>query len=173
LRRVDHEFSSEFAARLPVTCEILRKGNLTVHDAVYCINLGGSRGLKGGYRPDSDIDISLLVDSEMLRAAIDKAALLNAVIDTTIQNWHSEIELDTAAIFDKMGCGLMCFGVIHYSELDCKAAHLDCIGIFKTQKGFNGFVPEIGVDVQRVLPMIRVWARKRRTSDAFNAKPGV
>jgi len=144
---------------LPETWEILRTSGLTVHDAVYGVALEGSRGLKGGSRPDSDVDLSLLVDTLILASTADTGALLTDVIATTLKNWRSTVELDTAAVFDKCGYGLKCFDVTRYSDLYCQNVHLDCIGVYKTQKGFHGFVPEIGVDVERVLPALRIWTR--------------
>ncbi len=159
MRRIDQELSPELKTLLPETYEILRASSLTVHDAVYGVALEGSRGLRGGFRPDSDLDLSLLVDSRILGATRDKGALLQEVIETTLRNWRSDFEIDTAAVFDKTGCGLKCFDVTHYSELDCDDIQLDCMGVYKTQKGFHGFVPDIGVDVRRVLPTLRIWAR--------------
>ena len=31
------------------------------------------------------------------------------------------------------------------------------MGLYKLQRGFEGYVPKIGVDVQRIYPMISVW----------------
>ncbi len=159
MRRIDQELSPELRALLPQTYEILCTSGLTVHDAVYSVALQGSRGPRGGFRPDSDVDLSLLVDPHILGASIDRGALLNEVVEATVGNWRSAIEIDTAAVYDKSGCRLRCFDVKHDSQLDCQRMHLDCMGIYKTQKGFHGFVPDIGVDVRRVLPTLRIWAR--------------
>ena len=52
---------------LPESYKILSEANLTVHPYVTEVLLEGSRGPSGGYRADSDIDLSLLVDMEMLQ----------------------------------------------------------------------------------------------------------
>ena len=39
--------------------------------------------------------------------------------------------------------------------------HPDCIGIYKTQKGFNGFVPDIGVLMEKVYPILVIWKRSK------------
>ncbi len=44
------------------TERLLRVGNLKVHPAVSRISLEGSRGLKGHFRDDSDLDLSLITD---------------------------------------------------------------------------------------------------------------
>jgi len=55
-------FSPTLAQQLPVIYALLRIANLTVHPSVARIVLHGSRGLAGGARQDSDIDLSLIVD---------------------------------------------------------------------------------------------------------------
>ncbi|MFN8448067.1 MAG: hypothetical protein U0521_05640 [Anaerolineae bacterium] len=60
------EFLPELEILLPEASEILRAANLTVHDAVRQVTLEGSRGLAGGFRPDSDIDLTLIVDAAQL-----------------------------------------------------------------------------------------------------------
>ena len=69
------------------------------------------------------------------------------------------MNLDTAAVFDKCGCGLICFNHRFYTELSCMLEHPDCIGIYKTQKGFNGFVPDIGVLMEKIYPILVIWTR--------------
>ena len=91
---------------LPNAFEIIGSSDLTIHEAVYAVVLEGSRGLRGGFRPDSDIDLSLLIDTETLVKSDDRGALLKNVIDVTLSSWKSPYELDTAAVFDKGGCGL-------------------------------------------------------------------
>ena len=43
-----------FQARLPDTYRLLASANLRLHPRVTQVTLHGSRGLKGGFRPDSD-----------------------------------------------------------------------------------------------------------------------
>jgi predicted nucleotidyltransferase len=93
MKAIANQLKHSFQTLLPDPFEILKAANLTVHDAVYCVALEGSRGLKGGNRPDSDIDVSLLVDSKVLEPSADKGALLNEVIDVTLGNWRSKYEL--------------------------------------------------------------------------------
>jgi len=50
-------FERELTRLLPETERLLRAANLSVHPRVTQVTLHGSRGL----RPDSDIDLSLLV----------------------------------------------------------------------------------------------------------------
>ena len=47
--------------KLIETEKLLKEGGLSIHPAVGKISLEGSRGLKGGFRDDSDIDISLIL----------------------------------------------------------------------------------------------------------------
>jgi hypothetical protein len=144
---------------LPQTYDILRSGNLAVHEAIHCVTIEGSRGPKGGFRGDSDVDLSLLVSSEALGATENTEAFLREVVSTTLDAWDSSYELDTAVVFDRIGCQLSCFGVRTFAELTCRLIRPDCIGLFKTQKGFNGFVPDIGLEVERLYPMLQVWRR--------------
>jgi predicted nucleotidyltransferase len=140
LRLIAGELLQTLRRHLPSTYTILRASNLTVHEGVYSVVLGGSRGLKGGHRPDSDVDISILADSEILQSATDKGTLLSEILRATLDTWRSPFEVDTAAIFDKRGCGLPCFRVGRYRELSCEQTGRDCFGIYKIQKGFNGFI---------------------------------
>jgi predicted nucleotidyltransferase len=70
------ELSANLRQRLPETYPILAASNLSVHPVVRRVVLSGSRGLRGGYRPDSDIDLSLLVDSAELSRATDRGVFL-------------------------------------------------------------------------------------------------
>jgi hypothetical protein len=158
MKTISAELLPDLRTLLPATCDILRSGNLVVHDAIYCVAVEGSRGLRGGFRSDSDVDLSLLVSSQGLEAAENKDAFLREVVTTTLDSWRSACELDAAVVFDKMGCGLMCFGVRTFAELTCKRIRPDCIGVYKIQKGFDGFVPDIGLRVERLFPILPVWS---------------
>jgi hypothetical protein len=122
------------------------------------VTLHGSRGPQGGARPDSDLDLCLVVNSGSLAAAPDQAALLRAVLNTTLQDWQSGTELDLAAVFDRSQCGLRCFQQNEFSP-DLCASTVDCMGLFKVQKGFSGFVSGRSVDCSMMYPLITVWQR--------------
>ena len=144
---------------LPRTWDILRSSNLTVHPAVYGVVLSGSRGPKGGFRPDSDIDLTLLVDPEALARAPERNRLLRDVVELTLLNWESPVELDTVAAFARSGCRLECFRCASHADLECPLERPDCVGLYKTQKGYDGIVPDIGLRIRDVYPMTLVWAR--------------
>jgi len=72
------------------------------------IILHGSRGLAGGYRPDSDVDLSLIVSSNQLPNGLELDGFLRKVIETTLDYWQSTIEAYLAAIFDTKNCDLKC-----------------------------------------------------------------
>jgi ATP-dependent protease ClpP protease subunit len=56
-------FAPQFAQLLPATHALLQAANLLIHPAVSRIILHGSRGLAGGGRSDSDIDLSLIIEN--------------------------------------------------------------------------------------------------------------
>jgi hypothetical protein len=157
--RIADDLSATLRQKLPGSHEILAASNLSVHDAVYAVVLSGSRGLRGGYRSDSDIDLSLLVDSQALLETADRGTLLREVVDLTLSSWTSRVELDMAAVFDRRGCGLRCFSWVEHRPGACPSEALDCFGVYKTQKGFHGFVPSMGLSIERVCPMLLVWRR--------------
>jgi len=88
LKRITQELLPILAELLPSTFEIVRGGNLTVHDAVQSVVLTGSR------------------------------------------------------------------------ELTCLREGPDCRGVYKTQRGFHGLVPDIGLHVQRMFPMLTIWNKR-------------
>lgn len=150
-------FEPDFQKLLPETYAIVSAANLTVHDGVNMVVLEGSRGLDGHPRPDSDVDVSLIVDSAMLPP--DEPArenFLREVINTTLDHWRGAVELDTAAVFD-IGHGLALFEQRYYDP----ALELDggCFGLYKTQKGFNGYVPPEIIDLKKIYPMLVIWRR--------------
>ncbi|MHC4962516.1 MAG: nucleotidyltransferase family protein [Planctomycetota bacterium] len=77
-------FCPIFAKQLPDTNTLLVEACLWVHDAVEKITLHGSRGPQGGARPDSDMDLCLVVNSHTLDAAKDRDALLREALNTTL-----------------------------------------------------------------------------------------
>ncbi|MBN2393806.1 MAG: nucleotidyltransferase domain-containing protein [Anaerolineae bacterium] len=148
-----------FASLLPITYMVFQIANLTVHPAVSRVVLHGSRGLAGGYRSDSDIDLSLIVDVSPEMSQPDREQLLRDVWDTTCDHWQSSVELDLALIFDVEGCGLPCFDHTQWDESTCTAGGVDCFGLFKLHKGFTGLVTNVGIRVQRMYPCLTIWRR--------------
>ncbi len=145
---------------LPETYRLLAAANLTLHPAVTRVVLSGSRGPAGGARADSDIDLTLLVDTGGLPIGPALAGLLEDVLATTLDHWRGAVEADLAAVFDTRGCGLACFAERDYHDGACAyGGGVDCFGIYKVQKGFRGFVPPIGVEVARVHPCLVIWQR--------------
>lgn len=144
---------------LPESYQILSEANLTVHPYVTQVFLVGSRGAANCYRADSDIDLSLVVDMEMLHRSGDQEKTLRDIVNTTLNNWKSPVEVDIAAVFDINSCHLRCLCEDFSPDKICQGQGIDCLGIYKTQKGFNGYVPKIGVLIERLHPMISVWKR--------------
>jgi len=158
------EFEEELAVSLPDTHKLLRSAGLVVHLSVSRITLHGSRGLAGGHRPDSDIDLCLIVDTDGMPGGLTLAALMQSVLDTTLSHWGSGVEADLAAVFDTRGCGLRCFERTTYDEELCSEGGLDCFGLYKIQKGFDGFVDGMGLEVRRMYPCLTIWRNKGRAS---------
>ena len=150
-------FEPQFALSLPETYALITLSNLTVHPSVSRVILHGSRGLAGGYRSDSDIDLSLIVDTPQDPNMKD---LLHGVLETTLNHWQSPIELDLAVIFDVRNCELKCFDQSAWNEQICKSGGVDCFGLYKTQKGFNGLVTNVGVQVKLMYPCLKIWQRR-------------
>lgn len=146
------EFKNLLTNNLTETEKILKESNLVVDDSVSKIALMGSRGLLGGFRPDSDIDLGLILhpDFEPNEDTCRKANEL------TLSKWAGDIELDAAIVFDKMGCGLPCYEKQEFDPGLCDYGK-DCIGLFKIQKGFFGFVPDIGLEVRNIYPILIIW----------------
>jgi hypothetical protein len=99
-------FKSQLAELLPQTYSLLRSANLVIHPLVSQIVLHGSRGPAGGCRPDSDIDLSLIVDGSEEQIT---EALFYDITRTTLDNWRSPTNVDLAVIYDLKKCGLKCF----------------------------------------------------------------
>ncbi len=154
------DFLPELAAELPAADAILRAANLVVHDAVEQVTLEGSRGLRQDNRPDSDIDLTLIVAANQLPAAEpDRADLLRAVLRTTLDHWRSPIDLDLAAVFDTgTCCGLRCFSERRWNDAVIRGRGVDCFGIYKLQRGFDGYVTS-GVELAKVYPILTIWRR--------------
>ena len=119
----------------------------------------GSRGLASGARPDSDIDLSLLVDLPAKVGAMESEPFLCSVFETTFNAWRAEIELDLAVIFETQACTLSCFTQTNWQDSFCSIGGLDCFGLYKVQKGFNGLVLNAGIEVKRMYPCLEIWRR--------------
>ena len=155
-----HHFLPALASEVPEAHSILQDANLVVHDAVCRVTLEGSRGLAGGNRPDSDIDLTLIVDVKMLPAVEpERADFLRRVLQATLDAWHSPTDVDLAAVFDKGNCcGLRCFSERHWNDAIIRGRGVDCFGIYKVQRGFDGYV-ESGVRIDKVYPILVIWER--------------
>ncbi len=156
------DFEPELEEALPETYALLKTANLTIHPAVTRITLEGSRGLAGRYRPDSDIDLTLIVDSCALpEETKQRGYFLRDLLRTTLDAWQGRIEADLAAVFDIRGCKLVCLEKTYYEPGACPCGGLDGFGLYKIQKGFNGFVNGLGiVQIKRMYPILTIWRRK-------------
>lgn len=152
-------FSATLAQQLPDTYALLQRANLIVHPNVAQIILHGSRGLAGGARPDSDIDLSLIVDLPAEVDAMEREVLLHSVFETTFRAWQTAIEPDLAVIFETRACALQCFAQTHWQEGFCSIGGRDCFGLYKVQKGFSGLVNNAGIEVRRMYPCLEIWRR--------------
>ena len=114
--------------------------------------LEGSRGLSGNSHAGSDIDLSLVVDRAFLPASDpDRAELLRSLLRTTLDSWRGEVELDIAAVF---GDDLRLFALRDY---DADVCRVESFGVYKIQKGFNGYVPAHILDLRKMYPMLTIW----------------
>jgi hypothetical protein len=149
-------FEPDLAELLPDTYTLLASANLTVHPSVSKIVLHGSRGLAGGCRPNSDIDLSLIVDVQ--QAQISESLFLE-ITKTTLDQWQAAIEIDLAVIFELKKCGLKCFEQTTWNQDFCQLGGMNCFGLYKIQKGFNGVVTNTGIHVRLMVPCLKVWQR--------------
>jgi hypothetical protein len=158
-------FAPLFAQHLPATHALLQTANLVVHPNVARIVLHGSRGLAGGARPTSDLDLSLIVALPAELGARDLEAFLGTVFETTFNAWQAAVEPDLAVIFETRACALRCFTQTSWRAGLCAIGGLDCFGLYKVQRGFSGLVTHAGVRVRRMYPCLEIW---RRTSSLAN-----
>lgn len=158
------KFAFTFSQILPFTHALLQAANLVVHPSVARIVLHGSRGLAGGAHQDSDIDLSLIVDLPAELGAVELAAFLQIVFETTFNAWQADIEPDLAVIFATYPCALNCFEQTAWQAGLCALGGLDCFGLYKVQKGFSGLVTNAGIQVKRMYPCLEIW-RRRQPSD--------
>jgi len=152
-------FAPTLTSLLPSAFELLRSSNLVIHPSVSRIVLHGSRGRAGGCRPTSDIDLSLTVDPLPEIPQPILASFLEDVLDSTTNQWQSAIELDLAVVFETRRCALACFDQIAWNDQLCTIGGVDCFGLYKVGKGFNGFVLNAGVQVKRMYPCLKIWER--------------
>lgn len=152
------QFEEDLAKELPETHALLAGANLVVHDSVEMVTLHGSRGPQGGARPDSDVDLCLTVERRAIDESPDAEALLREVLRMTAENWRGPVEADLAAAFDKSNCGLRCLDTREFDPELCPST-VDCMGVFKVQRGFDGFVTGPVNDCSKMYPLMVIWRR--------------
>ena len=130
----------------------MKESNLVVDDSISKIALMGSRGLLGGFHPDSDIDLGFILHPDVE----PNEDICRQATELSLSKWKGDIELDIAIVFDKMGCGLPCYEKQEYDSGLCDHGK-DCVGLFKIQKGFSGFVPDFGLEVKNIYPFLIIW----------------
>jgi hypothetical protein len=155
----DLKFEHQLEVLLPESYALLKSANLQIHESVSDIILHGSRGLTNRPRPASDIDLSLIVDSVTLSRQPEKEPFLHDILYTTLSQWQCDIELDLAAVFDSQHCKLKCFDLAAWDAQICNRGGMDCFGLYKIQKGFNGLVIDAGVQVRLMYPCLKIWHR--------------
>ena len=79
------------------------------------------------------------------------------MLDTTLSNWCGPVALDLAAAYPRAAGGLRCFEAARYDPRICPDA--SGFGVYKTQRGFDGFVPAHLLDVRRMYPCLTIWQR--------------
>lgn len=107
----------------------------------------------------SDIDLSLIVDTLPPSAQANLEFFLRNVLETTRSQWQSAIEPDLAVVFETRRCALKCFNQTAWNNQLCTIGGVDCFGLYKVGKGFNGFVTNAGVQVKRMYPCFKIWQR--------------
>ncbi|MCX6027896.1 MAG: hypothetical protein NT169_01170 [Chloroflexi bacterium] len=152
-------FTPRLAVVLPATHALLLSANLTLDDRVSRVVLHGSRGLAGGSRPDSDVDLSLIAEHDPASTQAELEDQLREITAATLDNWRGTVEVDLAVVFDRRGCGLMCFAHETWDDRLCTVGGVDCFGLFKIQKGFGGIVTNAGVQVGLMHPCLMIWQR--------------
>ena len=143
---------------LPETHALLLRGPLVIHDAIRSLTLHGSRGLGGHPRPDSDMDLALIVDEKRLGGDVEPESLLRDVLQTALTGWNGRVEVDLAAIYDREKCGLNCLSAVEHNFHGC-ARTTDCMGACKIQRGFNGYVDTRDLDCREMQPSMVIWER--------------
>jgi len=154
-------FEPQFASLLPETYALLTVSNLTIHLHVSRIILHGSRGLPNTYRLNSDIDLSLIVEPSNPIPQEQLDNLLSDVFHVAKNNWQGPVDLDLAVVFDIRNCGLKCFEYTTWDESVCQPdCGVDCFGLYKIGKGFNGLVSNAGIQVKLMYPCLKIWQKE-------------
>jgi hypothetical protein len=156
-------FNDRLAHELPRTHALLTDGHLVVHNAVKRVTLHGSRGLSGHPRPDSDIDLALVLDAQALAEPPNRNRLLREVLETTLNEWKRTTNLDIAAVFDRSGCGLKCLATERYGFEGCPKTK-GCLGVYKIQRGFEGLVNPEEVDCSKMQPVLIIWEEEKQNA---------
>lgn len=107
----------------------------------------------------SDLDLSLIVDPLPQPPKTNSKSFLFEVLQTTQSHWQSAIELDLAIVFETRHCALKCFDQTVWNDELCTIGGIDCFGLYKIGKGFNGSVTNAGVQVKRMYPCLKIWQR--------------
>jgi hypothetical protein len=158
-------FSQSLHQKIPQTIALLQNANLVVHPLVTQVTLHGSRSLGGHPRPDSDIDLSLLVKSpNPPHICTDLGSLFAQILALTLEHWRGSVEPDLALVFPLHRCGLRCFQFTQIPASPCAIGGLNCFGIYKMQKGFSGFVLNAGVRVEKLYPCLTIWRKYEQSS---------
>ncbi|NJN18417.1 MAG: hypothetical protein HC822_20255 [Oscillochloris sp.] len=153
-------FNPLLAALLPQTHRLLQTAHLVLHPAVERLVLSGSRGIGGRPRPDSDLDLSLIVAGNALPATEpEREQVLRAVLQTTLSTWQGAVDCDLAAIYDERVCGLSCLAGQHTLPPACTNGEQCRFGVYKVQKGFAGFIPWAIIELGRMYPVLEIWRR--------------
>lgn len=159
-------FEPEFGALLPETHDLICAAKLTLHPAVTFVTLHGSRSLDGSPRPDSDVDLCLHTD---LTAADHTLASLEAtlyeVIQTTLTHWRGAVPVDLSAAFDVQPGGQAWFTTTQRDAAAAPRRLLEGFGLYKLQKGFEGFVPSRILTLDQMLPSLVIWRRAEEPHD--------
>lgn len=153
------DFEPDLASQLPETHGLLSSAGLTVHPRVSRVVLHGSRGLARNWRPESDIDLSLIVDGSTPKTLNELEHVMREVLAVTRDSWQGAVEADLAVVFDARGCVLSCFRSRAWRTDLCSIGGLDCFGLYKEQRGIAGLVSNAGVEVRRMYPCLVVWRR--------------
>lgn len=153
-------FAPALESLLPQTYGLLQTAPLVLHPAVERVILSGSRGIGGRPRPDSDVDLSLVVARDALPAdAPEREQMLCAVVEVTLSRWSGMVECDLTAVYDKRACGLYCLAGQRNAPLACDHGERCQFGIYKLQKGFSGDVPWAIIELERMYPVLEIWRR--------------
>ena len=74
---------------------------------------------------------------------------------TLLPATHDLLRQGHLVLHPRVAGGMRCFEVARYDPLICPNA--DGFGLYKTQRGFNGFVPADILDVRMMYPCLTIW----------------